>query len=490
MPALAQIEPATVWRHFSTLLNTPRPSKHEAALRNTLRAWANTRGLTTEVDRAGNLIIRKPATAGMENRPGVILQGHLDMVCQKNHATTHDFYRDPIQTELEGDWLVAPNTTLGADNGIGVALALALLESTDAPHPPLEVLLTVDEEAGMGGALGLEPSLLQGRLMINIDTEDWGEFYLGCAGGMDVNVSFRYSSEALPSGYAHYEIDVGGLRGGHSGVDIHLERGNAIKILVRLLRTLEGRFGNDIRLVELEGGSARNALPREARARIALPRELAERVSGRVEDFDVLVRSELADTDEGVCVRFGPEDGAARSAMSGADQRNILGALHAAPHGVRRMSQRVAGVVETSNNLGIVKVADGTGFANLMVRSLLDSGVQALAAEIESLFTLAGAAVQSEGAYPGWAPNPDSDFLKLFQRVYQREFAAGPAAVKVIHAGLECGILKSKYPDLDIVSIGPDIRGAHAPGERVSIESVAKCWQLLTAVVAAIPAVH
>lgn len=490
MPLLDQLEPAAVWRHFSTLLNTPRPSKHEDALRDTLRTWANARGLATMVDRAGNLIIRKPATAGMENRPGVILQGHLDMVCQKNHATTHDFLRDPIQAELQGDWLVAPNTTLGADNGIGVALALALLESTDLPHPPLEVLLTVDEEAGMGGALGLEPGLLQGSLMINIDTEDWGEFYLGCAGGVDVNVSFRYSSEALPSGFANYEIDVGGLRGGHSGVDIHLERGNAIKILVRLLRSLEGRFGNDIRLVELEGGSARNALAREARARVALPRDLAERVASRIEDFDLLVRGELAGVDEGVSVRFGPEDGIAHSAMSGADQRNILAALHAAPHGVRRMSQRVAGVVETSNNLGVLKIADGSGFANLMVRSLLDSGVQALAAEIESLFSLAGAAVQTEGAYPGWAPNPDSDLLKLFQRVYQREFASGPAAVKVIHAGLECGILKSKYPQLDIVSFGPDIRGAHAPGERVNIESVAKCWKLLAAVVAAIPAEH
>ena len=490
MPALDQFEPAAVWRHFSTLMNTPRPSKHEGPLREVIRSWAEARGLATQVDAAGNLIIRKPATPGMEERPGVVLQGHLDMVCQKNHATAHDFHRDPIRAELQDGWLVAPNTTLGADNGIGVSLALALLESTDLPHPPLEVLLTVDEEAGMGGALGLEPGLLQGSLMINIDTEDWGEFYLGCAGGIDVNVSFNYSSEALPEGFACYEIEVGGLRGGHSGVDIHLERGNAIKLMVRLLRGLEGRFGKDVRLIELEGGSARNALAREARARIALPADQAERVASRVEDFDLMVRSELAGVDDGVSVRFGPEDGTAKQAISPADQQRMLAALHAAPHGVRRMSQRVTGVVETSNNLGVVRIADGQGFANLMVRSLLDSGVQALAAEIESLFVLAGAAVQTEGGYPGWAPNPDSDLLKLFQQVYQREFAAGPAAVKVIHAGLECGILKSKYPNLDIISFGPDIRGAHAPGERVNIESVAKCWKLLTAVVAAIPAVR
>lgn len=487
MPLLDQLEPAAVWRHFSTLLNTPRPSKHEAAVRERIAAWATARGLATQIDGTGNLIIRKPATAGMEERQGVVLQGHLDMVCQKNNATQHDFLRDPIRAELRDGWLVATDTTLGADNGIGVALALALLESDNLPHPALEVLLTVDEEAGMGGALGLQPGLLQNPLMINIDTEDWGEFYLGCAGGGDVNVRFTYSDEALPEGFGCYELELGGLRGGHSGVDIHLERGNAIKLLVRLLRALEGRFGNDLRLIELQGGSARNALAREARARIALPTETADRVRDRALDFEQLLRQEFAGVDEGVYIRFGLDDGPARAAMSVADQRRILSALHAAPHGVRRMSQRIAGVVETSNNLGVVTIANGEGFANLMVRSLLDSGVHALATEIESLFSLAGASVQTEAMYPGWAPNPDSGLLKVFQQVYQREFKQGEAAVKVIHAGLECGILKSKYPQLDILSFGPDIRGAHAPGERVRIDSVTQCWKLLTAVVAAVP---
>ncbi len=487
MNPLAELEPSLVWRHFATLLRIPRPSKLEAALRAHLKQWADNRGLATVVDDAGNLLIRKPATPGMEDRPTVVLQAHLDMVCQKNSGTAHDFERDAIRAELRDGWLIAPETTLGADNGIGVALALALLESDDTPHPALEVLLTVDEEAGMGGARGLADGLLQGTLMINLDTEDWGEFFLGCAGGADVNVSFDFVTETLPTDMAPYTLAISGLRGGHSGVDIHLGRGNAIKLLIRLLHALSKRFGGDLRWCDFEGGSARNALPREATAGIALPPALEKEAAALVGAYQQTLRDELAGVDDQVCVRFERRQAGSPQAIAIADHARLLAALHAAPHGVHRMSQRVAGVVETSNNLGIVRLADGRCEANLMVRSLLESGTESLAGQITSLFELAGATVSIEGQYPGWAPNPESRLLALFQQVYQREYDAGPAAVKVIHAGLECGIIKARYPQLDIVSFGPDIRGAHAPGERVRVESVAQCWHLLRAVIAAIP---
>ena len=483
MVDIAKLQPPEVWEHFQTLCEIPRPSKHEQALRDYLKGWAELRGLTSVVDAAGNLIVRKPATPGMENRVGVVLQGHLDMVCQANAGTEHDFFKDPIRPVLKDGWLVAENTTLGADNGIGVAMGLAVLASDDLVHGPVEVLMTLDEEAGMGGALGLEPGLLQGGMMINIDTEEWGEFYMGCAGGVDVNVTRAYASRPLAAGYQVVQLHIKGLKGGHSGADIHLGRGNAIKLLVRLLRELEAE--TDLQLVTFSGGTARNALAREATATVAYPEQDTARIAARLDAFQSLLRFELAGVDEDVSVLS--EASHADSVLESADQAAILAALHAAPHGVKRMSQRVSGVVETSNNLGVVRVEQGKVFANLMVRSLLDSGTWMLAREVESLFGLAGFAVEMEGGYPGWAPNPQSPLLALFQQVYQQEFG-GESGVQVIHAGLECGIIGAKYPEMDMVSFGPTIRGAHAPGERVEVESVGKAWQLLKAVLAAVPA--
>lgn len=482
MVDIAKLQPQEVWEHFQTLCEIPRPSKHEQALRDYLKGWAELRGLTSVVDAAGNLIVRKPATPGMENRVGVVLQGHLDMVCQANAGTEHDFFKDPIRPVLKDGWLVAENTTLGADNGIGVAMGLAVLASDDLVHGPVEVLMTLDEEAGMGGALGLEPGLLQGSMMINIDTEEWGEFYMGCAGGVDVNVTRQYASRPLAAGYQAVQLHIKGLKGGHSGADIHLGRGNANKLLVRLLRELEAE--TDLQLVSFSGGTARNALAREATATVAYPEQDAARIAARLDAFQSLLRFELAGVDEEVTVLA--EATHADSVLESADQAAILAALHAAPHGVKRMSQRVSGVVETSNNLGVVRVEQGKVFANLMVRSLLDSGTWMLAREVESLFGLAGFAVEMEGGYPGWAPNPQSPLLALFQQVYQQEFG-GESGVQVIHAGLECGIIGAKYPAMDMVSFGPTIRGAHAPGERVEVESVGKAWQLLKAVLAAVP---
>ncbi|OQS08843.1 cytosol nonspecific dipeptidase [Chromobacterium violaceum] len=483
MTDIAKLEPTAVWEHFQTLCDIPRPSKHEEQVRDYMKGWAELRGLETVVDKVGNLIIRKPATPGYEDRAGVVLQGHLDMVCQANSGTEHDFFKDPIRPVLEDGWLVAENTTLGADNGIGVALGMAVLSGDDVAHGPVEVLLTLDEEAGMGGALGLETGLLRGQYLINIDTEEWGEFYMGCAGGVDVNVTREYAVEAVPAGFQTASLTIKGLKGGHSGADIHLGRGNANKILIRLLRELEAE--TELRLSSLQGGTARNALSREAFAVVAYPTADAAKVAAKLDAFQALMRFELAGVDEGVSVLS--EAAPAAGVLARADQDVILAALHAAPHGVKRMSQRVEGVVETSNNLGVVSVADGKVFANLMVRSLLDSGTWMLAREAESLFKLAAFKVEMEGGYPGWAPNPQSKLLALFKDVYRQEFGA-EAEVQVIHAGLECGILGSKYPNLDMVSFGPNIRGAHAPGERVEVESVGKAWQLLQAVLKAIPA--
>ena len=471
------LQPEAVWRHFATLCRIPRASKQEAALRAELRSWATERGLAAAVDPAGNLIIRKAASAGCAHWPGVVLQAHLDMVCQKNSDSQHDFSSDPIVPALRDGWLIAEETTLGADNGMGVALILAVLEDVNLLHGPLEAVLTVDEEAGMGGARGLEAGVLQGRLMLNLDTEDWGEFYLGCAGGLDVNVERTGAAEPLPAEHEVWQIAVRGLRGGHSGVDIHEERGNAIKLLVRVLHDLETQL--PLRLAELRGGTARNALPREAAALIALPVGAADALPAVLAELERRLREELRGVDEAVRIELA--QGVATSVMPMAEQRVWLASLHAAPHGVRRMSRQVPGVVESSNNLGMVDLRPEGGSCNFMVRSLLDSGSLALADEICSLWALTATKAEKSGYYPGWAPNPDSPLLKVCQAVFKRDFAAD-SAVQVVHAGLECGIIGAKYPGMDIVSFGPTIRGAHAPGERVEVASVEQCWRLLTAI--------
>jgi len=331
----------------------------------------------------------------------------------------------------------------------------------------------------MGGARGLQPGVLQSRLMLNLDTEEWGEFYLGCAGGLDVNVVRSNSGEPVPVGYQAIRIGLSGLRGGHSGVDIHEERGNAIKLLVRVLRELEAEI--PFRLAGLQGGSARNALPREAFATLAMPLEAADRLAGLLLAKEATLRAELRGVDDGLSLVLSPAD--VVEVMTQAEQKVWLESLHAAPHGVHRMSRQLPGVVETSNNLGMVDLHQNGGSCNFMVRSLMVSGSLALADEIVSLWSLTGSKVEKDGFYPGWAPNPDSELLKICQSVYRDEFSAD-SKVQVIHAGLECGIIGDKYPGMDIVSFGPTIRGAHAPGERVEVGSVARCWKLLTAILA------
>ncbi|MFZ5440882.1 MAG: aminoacyl-histidine dipeptidase [Myxococcota bacterium] len=467
----AGLTPAPVWNHFATLCEIPRASKEEAAVRATLERWAKARGLHTEVDAAGNLLIRKPARPGRERAPTVVLQGHLDMVTQKNGDSAHDFTKDPIRPVVKDGWVVAPETTLGADNGMGVSMALAVLEDETLAHGPLEVLLTIDEETGMTGAHGLVPGQLAGRLMLNLDTEEWGEFYLGCAGGLDVDVTEALVPAPIPAEYSTVALAVRGLRGGHSGIDIHEGRGNAIRALVSVLQNLPR-----VRLARFDGGTARNAIPREAVAVVALPTAELERLPAMLAAEQARLRAELGARDPGLTVTSEPAT-ATEVLDAGAMQR-WLEALATAPFGVARMSADVPGVVETSNNLGVVGLSPHAGHANLMVRSLVDAEFRKLGEGIAAHFRARGMQVELSGEYPGWKPNPASQLLAKCQAVYRETFG-GDSQVKVIHAGLECGIIGAKYPGLDTVSFGPTIRGAHAPGERVEIASVDRCYRLL-----------
>lgn len=481
--SLPPLQPSAVWRHFDRLCATPRASGAEGAIREAIRAWAAGLGIEQQVDTAGNLLLRKPASRGREHLPGVILQGHLDMVCQKNGASAHDFRRDPIRPRLADGWLIADETTLGADNGIGVALALAALECRDLAHPPLEVLLTVDEESGMSGARGLAAGLLRGRYLINLDTEDWGQFYLGCAGGLDLVASREFTTEPAPVGSCGRRLRVGGLLGGHSGVDIHLERGNAIQLLARALDAL-APLG--VRIERLSGGNARNALPREAEANLWLPAEQAGTLAAKVIELESLFHDQFAAARERPEMRLETLPAAQARVLASVDQQALLRALLALPHGVLRTSRNLPGVVETSDNLGVASLEAGRFEAVLMVRSLLDSGCDELARKIEAVFELIGACTARRGAYPGWAPVPDSPLRDLCHRVFRRRF--GHEAVdQVIHAGLECGLLGARYPQLEMISFGPDIRGAHAPGERVEVASVGRAWDFLVDLLAALP---
>lgn len=485
---IAKLAPPIVWQHFATLCAIPRPSKHEAALRQHLLDWATTRGLAAATDAAGNLLLRKAATSGCEQAPTLALQGHLDMVCQAQSGVAFDFLHSPISPHIDGDWLRADATTLGADNGIGVALALAALDDTALRHGPLEVLLTVDEEAGMGGAHGLQPGWLQATYMLNLDTEEWGEFYLGCAGGCDVNVSADFATELAttppPAEFHTWTLNLAGLRGGHSGCDIHRRRGNANRLLAEALLALDQALAGATALATLDGGNARNALPREAGATLCFAASGEAPARRCLDQLLGQWRTALggADGDAGVTLQLQASPAAAPAVLAKAAEQALLSALTSCPYGVAAMSADFPGVVDSSNNLGIVKLADGRFEANLMVRSLRDPATRALAENIAGVFTAAGCRVDIAGDYPGWTPNPSSPLLALCQRVYRRQFGAY-ATVQVIHAGLECGIIGAKYPGLDTVSFGPTIRGAHAPGESVEIASVERCWTLLRALI-------
>ncbi|MBY6209761.1 MULTISPECIES: aminoacyl-histidine dipeptidase [Halomonas] len=476
---LDTLAPAIVWRHFRTLCNTPRPSGHEAALVAAIEAWAEQQGIAHDRDAYGNLRLSKAASPGHEQAPGVILQGHLDMVAQANADMPHDFTRDPIVTRVEEGWLKADRTTLGADNGLGVAAALAILEEPELVHGPLEAIFTLEEETSMGGALNLAKDWLTGSILLNLDSEEPGQVYIGCAGGADVVVEAQLPMESTSEDEQALTLSLKGLRGGHSGIDIDKGLGNANRLLVRVLRALDG---GEVRLVEYQGGTLRNAIPREAQAVIMVPRDEVEHVRGRVTQLEEELRQELSGVDEGLRLTLEPCPEPRQEALTCHASRLLVAALHAAPCGVERMSVDVPGVVETSNNLGVIRLEEGRFHLCALVRSLRDSATADLAERFSALFELIGARTRIENGYPGWTPQPDSSVLERFCTLHREQLGVAPE-IKVIHAGLECGILGGKYPHLEMISFGPLIRGAHSPDERVEISTVEAFYDLLKAVI-------
>lgn len=490
MASIKDLQPKIVWDNFYGITRQPRPSKHEEKIRAWLLEWGKEHGIETFTDETGNVIMRVPATPGYEDRKGVILQGHMDMVPQKNADVCHDFLNDPIETVVDGEWLRAKGTTLGADNGLGVALALAAIEDPSVKHGPIELLITYDEETGMTGAAALKPGILQGDILINLDSETEGEFYVGCAGGVDASAETTYSGLPEPEGYECMTLDVKGCQGGHSGMDIILCRANANKLAARLLYAL--LTGTDAKLIDMEGGTLRNAIPRECFSTVYVKDTAAAQAI--VDKVATELKSEYALTDPDLQVIFKPYTPAEGETCEPEDCLYVpdetaityLRTILACPDGVERMSDSMPGMVETSNNMAMVKVARGEFFVKTLMRSSVDTAKNALATKLECVFALAGIPVTFTGAYSGWAPNPDSAILATMKKVYTEMYGTEPA-VMAIHAGLECGILSGAYPHWDMVSCGPTLKSPHSPDERVYIPSVAKIWDFLKAVLEAIP---
>ena len=480
---ILNLQPDRLWSHFYSLTQIPRPSKKEEKIREFIINFGKNLGLETIVDEVGNVIIRKPATPGMENRKGVVLQGHLDMVPQKNSDKVHDFENDPIDAYVDGEWVKARGTTLGADNGMGVAAAMAVLESKDISHGPVEALFTTDEETGMTGAFGLKPRFLHGDILINMDSEDEGELYIGCAGGTNANITFRYSEVPVPTGVTAFKLSATGLKGGHSGVDIHLGRGNSNKVLNRLLWHAAKEHG--LRLASIDGGSLRNAIPRESFAIITIPTEMKEGFLKCLAEYEVTARKELSAVEPDMKLEALPVD-LPPFLIDEKTQNNLFSAIYGCPNGVIRMSNEMAGLVETSTNLAIVKSENGEIKVKCLLRSSVDSAKQDLEQMIQSVFELANAEVVFDGQYPGWKPNPASPILKAMQDIYKNKYGNIPE-IKAIHAGLECGLLGGVYPNWDMISFGPTIRFPHSPDEKVNIATVQKFWDFLVETLKHIP---
>lgn len=480
---VAKLPPAVIWKRFEELNAVPRPSKKEERVIEFMKSFGEGLGLETIVDPVGNVIIRKPATAGMENRQGVILQAHLDMVHQKNADTKFDFETQGIESQIGDDgWVRANGTTLGADNGMGVASIMALLAADDVEHGPIEGLFTIDEETGMTGAFELQPGILTGTILLNTDTEDEGELCIGCAGGMNTNVSLAYTPTQIESGVA-LSISVTGLRGGHSGCEIHLGRGNANKIMNRLLWNTVQQFG--LRIASIDGGSLRNAIPRESFATVVVDSDKADEFKLHVANLVSIIQTELIRTEPDLKVTIQAAE-APTEVMDSETQVKLTQSIYAAPCGVIRMSDEMPDLVETSTSLALVKVESGTAKIQFLTRSSVETARDDLANMIESTFRLAGAEVQHGERYPGWKPNADSKILDLMKQVYQDLFGV-PPKVNAVHAGLECGIIGGVYPGLDMISFGPTIKNPHSPDEKCDIASVEKYWTYLLATLKQIP---
>ena len=481
--AVASMEPQDVWQNFYDLTQIPRPSHHEEQVREFLVQFGQDLGLETIVDEAGNVLIRKPASPGMEDRQGVILQAHMDMVPQKTPDSDHDFLTDPIDAYVDGEWVVADGTTLGADDGIGMAIAMAVLQSKTPAFGPIEALFTVNEEDGMDGALGLQPGLLQGDTLINLDSEDEGVFTIGSAGGDYIDVDTTYAEVAPPAATAAYTVTVSGLQGGHSGVDIDKGRGHATKLLVRLLSPATEQFG--VRLAKIAGGDAANAITREATALVVVPDDQVDAFLKYIQQYEGIVRSELAAVEPDLKVEATPT-GIPAKVMDESAQRMLINALYGTPQGVLRMSDAVPGLVETSTNMGIVTGADGKMAITCLPRSSVDTELDDVNQMIASVWNLAGIPVTISGRYSGWNPDPDSPILLLMEDVYQEMFGQQPE-VTALHAGLECGTISAKYPGMDAISIGPTLQNVHTPNERLEVATVKKLNDFLLETLQRIP---
>lgn len=480
---IRQLEPRAVWNKFADLNAVPRPSKKEERVIKFMTDFGNSLNLETSTDPVGNVIIRKPATRGMEDRTMVALQSHLDMVHQKNKETVFDFDTQGIRMKVEGEWVRAMGTTLGADNGLGVAAIMALLESTDIPHPPLEALFTIDEETGMTGAKGLKPGILKSKILLNLDTEEDDEIDIGCAGGVDVTATRNYQEKGVFNHSIAYQIKIKGLQGGHSGMDIHKGLGNANKIMNRLLYHAQTDYG--IGIAEIDGGGLRNAIPRESSATIVV----AEAKKGAFEqdfaNWSKIIKKELSIPESRLHIEIRPTR-LPKRIMDPEVQGKILKAIYTAQNGVYAMSAAIPGLVETSNNIARVIVKEGRIKIGCLTRSSVDSAKMDLALSLGAAFELAGCEVVLDGHYPGWTPNPDSPILELLTSKYKSMFREMPK-VEACHAGLECGILGENYPEMDMVSFGPTIKGAHSPDERANIASVQKFWGFLLEILKDIP---
>lgn len=483
---LGSLKPEAIWKHFEEICNIPRPSKFEAGMIKYVKAFGEKNGLETIVDEVGNVIIRKPATPGMEKKKGVILQGHLDMVPQANSDVKHNFEKDPIKPQIVDGWVKATGTTLGADNGIGVASTLAILEAKDLVHGPIEALFTIDEETGMTGAFGLKPGLLKGDILMNLDSEDEGELFIGCAGGTNGNFVFKYKNTPVIKNGVACKVYVHGLKGGHSGCDIHMGRGNSNKILFRFLKIAEKNFG--LRMASAEGGNLRNAIPREAFAIVVVPKDKAKDFDKAVKEYEVVVKKELSTAEPDLKVTL-EKAKMPKYLFDKATQKNLINAINACQNEVIRMSNDMEGLVETSTNLSIVKSDDmaKTIEVKCLLRSSVDSAKEYLEQAMACVFELAGAAsITFDGQYPGWKPNPQSPILKVSEDLYKKMFGT-PAAIKAIHAGLECGLLGGVYPNLDMISFGPTIKHPHSPDEKVDIATVQKFWDYLVEILKNVP---
>lgn len=476
--AIRNLEPKALWNNFADLNAIPRPSKKEGKVVDFLMQFAQRHKLEALIDPVGNVIMKKPASSGMENRKTVVLQSHIDMVCQKNNDTEFDFDTQGINMFIEGDWVTADGTTLGADNGLGVAAILSIFASNDITHPALEALFTVDEETGMTGALGLQAGYLDAEILLNLDTEDDDEIAMGCAGGIDITATKTYEQQPVNSSIA-YQITVKGLRGGHSGMDIHKGYGNANKLMNRLLFALK----DEVLIAQIDGGSLRNAIPRESSAVVVCDK--SHRVSSLFEQISDEIINEYKSVEENIEITIEKVNTPAYC-LSSIEQERLIKTIYAVHNGVYRMSPDIEDLVETSNNLARVLVKDGSIKVLCLTRSATEVGKQDLSNQLKSTFELVGFEVKLDGSYPGWKPNPDSKILKVLQEIYFDVFKSEPKII-AYHAGLECGILGTNYPEMDMISFGPTIQRAHSPDERASISSTQKFWKYLLEILKNIP---